>query len=86
MSRLDAIDPHLHPQRFRISLIKVFPVVHGEITDLKGTPGKKQLNQLIGFLDKGGSVKDSLGARENQAVRTVRAKREAEEAGKLHID
>lgn len=42
--------------------------------------GKKQLNQLIGFLDKGGSVKDSLGARENQAVRTVRAKREAEEA------
>jgi len=53
---------------------------------LKGIPGKKQLNHLIGFLDKGGSVKDSLGARENQAVRTVRAKREAEEAGRSHID
>ncbi|KDR85296.1 hypothetical protein GALMADRAFT_83937 [Galerina marginata CBS 339.88] len=42
--------------------------------------GKKQLNQLIGFLDKGGSVKDSLGGRENQALRTVRAKRDADEA------
>ncbi|KAF8167804.1 hypothetical protein B0H34DRAFT_683101 [Crassisporium funariophilum] len=42
--------------------------------------GKKQLNQLIGFLDKGGSVKDSLGGRENHALRTVRAKREADEA------
>ncbi|KAF8912956.1 hypothetical protein CPB84DRAFT_1820455 [Gymnopilus junonius] len=39
--------------------------------------GKKQLNQLIGFLDKGGSVKDG---RENQALRTVRAKRDADEA------
>ncbi|KAF9023411.1 hypothetical protein BDZ89DRAFT_955713 [Hymenopellis radicata] len=45
--------------------------------------GKKQLNTLIGFLDtKGGSVKDSLGGRENQALRTVRAKRELEEADK----
>jgi len=43
--------------------------------------GKRQLNQLIGFLDKGGSVKDSLGGRENPALRTVRAKREADEAG-----
>ena len=42
--------------------------------------GKRQLNQLIGFLDKSGAVKDSLG-RENQAFRTARAKREAEEAG-----
>ncbi|KAF5377182.1 hypothetical protein D9615_006332 [Tricholomella constricta] len=43
--------------------------------------GKKQLNQLIGFLDKGGAVKDSLGGgRENQALRTVRTKREADEA------
>jgi len=43
--------------------------------------GKKQLNQLIGFLDKGG--KDGLGGggRENQAFRTARAKREADEAG-----
>ena len=43
--------------------------------------GKRQLNQLIGFLDKSGAVKDSLGGRENPAFRTVRAKREAEEAG-----
>ncbi|PPQ88087.1 hypothetical protein CVT25_014385 [Psilocybe cyanescens] len=42
--------------------------------------GKKQLNQLIGFLDKGGVGKDGLGVRENQALRTVRAKREADEA------
>lgn len=46
--------------------------------------GKRQLNQLIGFLDKGGSVKDSLGGgRENQALRNVRTKREAEEAGEF---
>ncbi|PFH54752.1 hypothetical protein AMATHDRAFT_44554 [Amanita thiersii Skay4041] len=45
--------------------------------------GKKQLNQLMGFLDKGGAVKDSLSSvRENQALRTVRAKREADEADK----
>ncbi|KAF8973677.1 hypothetical protein BDZ97DRAFT_1900477 [Flammula alnicola] len=44
--------------------------------------GKRQLNQLIGFLDKGGSVKDSLGGRENQALRTVRAKRDADEANR----
>ncbi|RDB29694.1 Rho GTPase-activating protein 27 [Hypsizygus marmoreus] len=45
--------------------------------------GKRQLNQLIGFLDKGGSVKDTLGGgRENQALRTVRTKREADEADK----
>ncbi|KAF9523586.1 hypothetical protein CPB83DRAFT_862570 [Crepidotus variabilis] len=45
--------------------------------------GKKQLNQLITFLDKGGSVKDGLGAvRESQALRNVRAKREADEADK----
>ncbi|GLB36502.1 putative GTPase-activator protein for Rho-like GTPases [Lyophyllum shimeji] len=43
--------------------------------------GKKQLNQLIGFLDKGGAVKETLGGgRENQALRTVRTKREADEA------
>ncbi|PPQ63698.1 hypothetical protein CVT24_004278 [Panaeolus cyanescens] len=44
--------------------------------------GKKQFTQLIGFLDKGGSVKDTLAGRENQALRTVRAKREADEADK----
>ncbi|KAG5352722.1 hypothetical protein C0989_000875 [Termitomyces sp. Mn162] len=42
--------------------------------------GKKQFNQLIGFLDKG-AVKETLsGSRENQALRTVRTKREADEA------
>jgi hypothetical protein len=54
--------------------------------NLKDTIGKRQLNQLIGFLDKGVSAKDGLGTRENQAARTVRAKREAEEAGRLPID
>ncbi|EGO28450.1 hypothetical protein SERLADRAFT_445900 [Serpula lacrymans var. lacrymans S7.9] len=45
--------------------------------------GKKQLNQLITFLDKSGTVKESLGGRsENTALRTVRAKREADEADK----
>ncbi|KAG6827483.1 hypothetical protein H0H92_011586 [Tricholoma furcatifolium] len=48
--------------------------------------GKKQLNQLIGgFLDKGG-VKETLGgSRENQALRTVRTKREADEAGAFSL-
>ncbi|KAI6032059.1 hypothetical protein PISMIDRAFT_28412 [Pisolithus microcarpus 441] len=45
--------------------------------------GKKQLNQLMTFLDKGGNVRETLGVRsENNALRTVRAKREAEEADK----
>jgi hypothetical protein len=38
--------------------------------------GKGKLNQLITFLDKSGNVKDS-----GSALRTVRSKREAEEAG-----
>lgn len=43
--------------------------------------GKKQLNQLMTFLDKGGNVRETLGVRsENTALRAVRAKREAEEA------
>ncbi|KAK2461694.1 hypothetical protein APHAL10511_006157 [Amanita phalloides] len=45
--------------------------------------GKRQLNQLMGLLDKGGNVKDSLtGTRETQALKTVRAKRDAGEADK----
>ncbi|KAJ8081909.1 hypothetical protein PM082_007755 [Marasmius tenuissimus] len=44
--------------------------------------GKKQLNQLIGLLDKGGSVRDPSGGRENLALRTVRAKRDLDEADK----
>ncbi|KIJ68806.1 hypothetical protein HYDPIDRAFT_107059 [Hydnomerulius pinastri MD-312] len=45
--------------------------------------GKKQLNSLITFLDKGTGVKESLGVRsENSALRAVRAKREADEADK----
>jgi hypothetical protein len=49
----------------------------------KRLSGKKQLNQLITFLDKSGTVKESLGVRsENSALRAVRAKREADEAGR----
>ncbi|KAG9314701.1 hypothetical protein JVU11DRAFT_5510 [Chiua virens] len=45
--------------------------------------GKKQLNQLMTFLDKGSTVKETLGVRsENSALRAVRAKREADEADK----
>ncbi|KAL4069347.1 hypothetical protein J3A83DRAFT_4537308 [Scleroderma citrinum] len=45
--------------------------------------GKKQLNQLITFLDKGGNVRETLGVRsENNSLRAVRAKREADEADK----
>ncbi|KAI6045164.1 hypothetical protein EDC04DRAFT_2889347 [Pisolithus marmoratus] len=45
--------------------------------------GKKQLNQLMTFLDKGGNVRETLGVRsENNALRAVRAKREADEADK----
>ena len=44
--------------------------------------GKKQLNQLKTFLDKSGTVKEGLGSsRSDAAVRNVRAKREAEDAG-----
>jgi hypothetical protein len=43
--------------------------------------GKKQFGQLIGLLDKGNAVKDGLGGRENQALKVVKAKREADEAG-----
>ncbi|KAJ6501691.1 hypothetical protein C8R47DRAFT_238374 [Mycena vitilis] len=45
--------------------------------------GKKQLNQLRGFLEKSGTVKESLGGgRETHALKAVRAKREADEADK----
>ena len=44
--------------------------------------GIRQFNQLKGLLDKSTAVKDSLGgSRENQALRAVRTKRDAEEAG-----
>lgn len=46
---------------------------------LKFVPGKRQLNQLMTFLDKGGNLKD--GGRSDNALRTVRAKREADDAG-----
>ena len=45
-------------------------------------PGKKQLNQLITFLDKGGNAKES---RAGDALRTVRAKREADDAGQWDV-
>jgi len=48
--------------------------------------GKRQLNQLIGFLDKGGA-KDGLGGRSaDSGLRAVRAKREADEAGGFGTD
>ena len=43
--------------------------------------GKRQLNQLITFLDKN-NVKDSLGSRADSALRVVRARRDADDAGK----
>lgn len=72
--------PH-HQQHFPNLLIKV---CYGQSTSGCGTyyrVGKKQLGQLMGLLDKGTAVKDSLGGRENQALRAVRAKRDADEAG-----
>ncbi|EMD41588.1 hypothetical protein CERSUDRAFT_110164 [Gelatoporia subvermispora B] len=42
--------------------------------------GKRQLNQLKTFLDKGGNLKD--GGKSDNALRTVKAKREADEADK----
>ncbi|EPQ61103.1 RhoGAP-domain-containing protein [Gloeophyllum trabeum ATCC 11539] len=45
--------------------------------------GKKQLNQLMTFLEKRDTVKDGLGGRSSDAsLRIVRAKREADEADK----
>ena len=34
------------------------------------------------FLDKGGNMKDSLGNRADNALRAVRAKRDADDAGR----
>ena len=49
--------------------------------------GKKQLNSLMTFLDnKGGNVKDGItGTKGDVAVRTVKAKRDADEAGQRAI-
>ncbi|KAG1828658.1 hypothetical protein EV424DRAFT_1591631 [Suillus variegatus] len=56
------------------------PSTSGTFSDF-AQHGKKQLNQLITFLDKSGTVKESLGVRsENSALRAVRAKREADDA------
>lgn len=46
--------------------------------------GKKQLNQLITLLDKEGGIRGS-GRNADVALRSVRAKREAEEAGADNI-
>ncbi|KZT65545.1 RhoGAP-domain-containing protein [Daedalea quercina L-15889] len=43
--------------------------------------GKRQLNQLMTLLDKGGNMKD-LAGRSDNALKSVRAKREADEADK----
>jgi hypothetical protein len=45
--------------------------------------GKKQLNQLITLLDKEGGIRGS-NRNADLALRSTRAKREAEEAGKSH--
>lgn len=45
--------------------------------------GKKQLNQLITLLDKEGGIRGS-SRNADLALRSTRAKREAEEAGKSH--
>jgi hypothetical protein len=47
--------------------------------------GKKQFNQLMGLLDKG-ATKEVLGGRSGDgALRAVRAKREADEAGDAEV-
>ncbi|KAJ6575529.1 hypothetical protein B0H10DRAFT_1963810 [Mycena sp. CBHHK59/15] len=59
------------------------PSSSGAFSDL-AHHGKKQLNQLRGFLEKSGSVKETLNSgRESHALKTVRAKREADEAGEF---
>ena len=52
---------------------------------MRCSAGKRQLNQLMTFLDnKGGSLKEGVsGSRGDAAIRSVRAKREADEAGEL---
>lgn len=53
-----------------------------ESVQIVASTGKGKLNQLITFLDKTGNVKDGLGGRsDGSALRAVRSKREAEEAG-----
>ncbi|KAF9650726.1 hypothetical protein BDM02DRAFT_3164672 [Thelephora ganbajun] len=47
--------------------------------------GKKQLNQLITFLDKGGAKEALRGGSDKDPLRSVRAKREADEAGKKYV-
>lgn len=61
------------------------PSSSGAFSDL-AHQGKRQLNQLRGFLEKNNTVKEvreSLGGKpENHSLRSVRAKREADEADK----
>lgn len=45
-------------------------------------PGKKQFSQLITFLDKGGAKEALRGGSDRDPLRSVKAKREADEAGK----
>lgn len=53
------------------------------VIEIDGDTGKKQLTQLMTFLDnKGGSLKEGVtGGKSDSAIKTVRAKREADEAG-----
>lgn len=76
-----AIVLHLPARDFLISLIKASIINAENVSCSSQFIGKKQLNQIIGgFLDKRGAP-DGFGSRENQALRNVRAKREADEAG-----
>ncbi|KAL5495565.1 hypothetical protein ACEPAI_1028 [Sanghuangporus weigelae] len=67
-----------HPQSRNRS-----PSASNPLHDL-ANQGKRQLNQLMTFLDnKGGSLKEGVtGGKGDTAVRSVRAKREADEADK----
>ena len=87
-TRALAIVRHQAPQRSLIWHIKVYRTNSYILMCLKtvSCAGKRQLNQLITFLDKGASVKDGVGGRvADTSLRMVRAKREADEAGKWTI-
>ncbi|KAA1468463.1 RhoGAP-domain-containing protein [Dentipellis sp. KUC8613] len=58
------------------------PSTSGALSDL-AHQGKRQLNQLMTFLDKTAAAKDGMGGRSTEnSLRSVRAKREADEADK----
>jgi len=58
------------------------------LTELSLLAGKKQFNSIVSFLNtegsKNGGVKEMLSGRPEAAIKGVRAKREADEAGTFH--